>query len=96
MVVFVWLEHNHVQWLNDMCCMRWQIEWDDLCLIAKLNEFFGAMGSISVHQQKPVCTFLALSAEVLEVLEPFQCQVVIGVSSFTDSNQCIVMEMLKP
>jgi hypothetical protein len=76
--------------------MREQIEWDDLRLIAKLNEFLVAMGPISVRQRKPVCPSLALSAELLEVLQPFQCQVVISVSSFADSNQCIVMEMLEP
>lgn len=53
------------------------MEQFDFPVITKFSEFCGEMGSIPDLQQEPVCTLLTLSAELMEVLEPFQCQDII-------------------
>jgi hypothetical protein len=53
-VVLILLERLAIERLQEMRCMRRKAEGNNLLFIAKIEEFVGKVGSVTVEKKKPV------------------------------------------
>jgi len=58
MMIFVWLKHNHIQWLGGVW---WKPKRSNAVAVAALNKFNGMMGAVAIQKKKSFRALCELS-----------------------------------
>jgi hypothetical protein len=72
MIVLKWLKKHNVKWLKDMASMRRQIEYMDLLLFVKFEDFADNMAATAIVSQNSMSPNLFLSQIAMKMLDPLE------------------------